>query len=153
VSPDGDDAASGLVGAPLRSIQLAADKAVTATPPRAVVLRAGTHFLESQLLLTARHSGLRIVSFPGERASVSGGKKLQIEWKPYKVDAKSGDNIWVADINGQARPTTRRTPSLAPAPARNHARCNTCSRAPHPRPRIRPRTRTYPGRACATARR
>ena len=84
VSPDGDDRASGEQAAPLRSIQLAADRAASGSH-RAVVLRGGTHYITSQIVLGARHSGLRIASFPGEKAFVSGGKALTVDWKPYKV--------------------------------------------------------------------
>lgn len=95
----GRDDASGQRHAPLRSIQKALDQAVALEPPRAVVLRGGTHFIAQQILLTARHRNLRVVSFPGERAVVSGGKLLDVDWKPFNVS--KGANIWVADITGQ----------------------------------------------------
>ena len=46
-----------------------------------------------------QHSNLTITSYPNEHAIISGGKKLQVNWKPYKLN---GANIWVTDVEGQA---------------------------------------------------
>lgn len=131
VSPTGDDAGSGRIDAPLRSIQKAVDLAAASGPASSptVVLRGGTHFLPEQVLLTAKHSGLRLMSHPGEKAAISGGVPLKVAWSPYKVG--SGLNIWVADISGQvtdvpglqingARATRARYPNL---PAGIEASC------------------------------
>ena len=40
---------------------------------------------EDTLFLDAKHSGLTIMGHPGEKAEMSGGKKLQVTWKPYNV--------------------------------------------------------------------
>jgi len=110
VAPDGDDAASGTLQAPIRSLQLAVDSAAQAGA--AVVLRGGTHFLEETLHLGPQHSGLTISTHPGENAQISGGKLLDVSWKPYNVwpghdqdtsrSTKSPNpNIWVADVRRQ----------------------------------------------------
>ena len=97
VAPSGDDGAAGSEAAPLRSIQAACDLA--ARTSRVVVLRGGTHFLASTITLTAAHSHLRIMPYPGESPVVSGGKELQVAWEAH--DVANGKNIWKADISGQ----------------------------------------------------
>ena len=57
-----------------------------------------------------QHSGLHLLSFPGEKAVLSGGKQLKVEWKPFNL--KNGSNIYVADVSG---PSPR--PPHAPRPA------------------------------------
>jgi hypothetical protein len=85
----GDDAAAGTIDKPLRSIQVAADRAVLRQPPQPVVLRGGTHHVREQVLITAKHSGLRIASYPGEQAVVSGGVELNVAWTPFNVSKRS----------------------------------------------------------------
>lgn len=97
VAVDGNDAASGSKEAPLQSLQVAVDQA--ASTGSAIILRGGTHFLSDTLFLGPQHSGLTITAFPGEPAELSGGTKLKVSWKPYKVTGDS--NIWVADVAGQ----------------------------------------------------
>lgn len=95
----GNDRASGAIHQPLRSLHAATERALK-TESRTVVLRdAAPHYLRQQLVLTPRHSGLTIVSYPGENAVVSGGKELKVDWQPYAVSATS--NIYVADVSGQ----------------------------------------------------
>eukprot|EP00435_Cladocopium_sp_Y103_P019596 s583_g4.t1 len=99
---NGDGSNVGSESHPLRSLQVACDRAVTSgseTPM--VVLRGGTHFLTESLMLGPQHSKLLITSYPKERAEVSGGKKLQVTWKPYNVTG--GANIWVSDVTGQVK--------------------------------------------------
>ena len=62
-----------------------------------MLLRGGTHYLTEQVQLTARHSHLRFVAYPGETPVVSGGVKIEAKWKPYKVQ-EGGANIWVTDV-------------------------------------------------------
>eukprot|EP00929_Paragymnodinium_shiwhaense_P049370 TRINITY_DN24907_c0_g1_i1.p1 TRINITY_DN24907_c0_g1~~TRINITY_DN24907_c0_g1_i1.p1 ORF type:complete len:805 (-),score=179.69 TRINITY_DN24907_c0_g1_i1:258-2672(-) len=97
VAPDGDDHADGTEGAPLKSVQLAIDRAARSSA--AVVLRGGTHFLEDTLYLLPQHSGVTITAYPGEQPELSGGKKLAVKWEQYRVSGST--NIWVADVKGQ----------------------------------------------------
>lgn len=99
VAPDGDDGAPGTLGAPMRSLQLAVDAAARSSEARAVVLRGGSHYLNDTLYLGPEHSDIVITGYPGESPEVSGGKKLVVDWKPYKTS--KGSNIWVADVKGQ----------------------------------------------------
>jgi len=128
---DGDDA-DGSLKRPFTSIQVAADKAAAQpTGSRTVVLRGGTFYLSASITLTARHSGLRFMTHPGESPVVSGGKRLSLKWSPHRVDRSSAEaaqshasNIWVADVSGQVseipglqidgvRATRARYPNLA----------------------------------------
>eukprot|EP00439_Symbiodinium_sp_Y106_P028646 s1569_g3.t1 len=117
VAVDGRDDGDGTEAQPLKSLQVAADAA--AQRGAALVLRAGTHFLDKTLHLSPLHSGLVMMAYPGERVEISGGQKLQVSWKPYNV---SGANIWVTEaagweemtalhING-ARATRARYPNM-----------------------------------------
>ena len=119
---------------PFYSVQEAVDYAVASTKSKHVVLRGGVHYLSQTILLTAKHSGLRLTAFPDESPVVSGGIPLHNiqEWKPYnrtrKVTAttdSADQNIWVTNlarthpnleipglqINGQ-RATRARYPNL-----------------------------------------
>ena len=103
---DGADGAgrSGGLGAPLRTLHAAVERALS-TASRTVVLRAtAPHYLASQLLLTSRHSGLRIVGHPADAAApvVSGGTELKaLQWVSF--DTSGDKNIWVADVAGQVK--------------------------------------------------
>jgi len=72
---------------PLRTIQAALVIAAVVSPTPAIVLREGTHFIQSTLVIGPEHSGLHLMGFPGESASISGGIALNdLQWKPYKVN-------------------------------------------------------------------
>ena len=86
-------AADGTAERPFASLQLAADEAAK-RKANAVVLREGTFYLTESLLLTARHSNLRFMAYPGEKPVVSGGKALVgLDWQPFKVDP-TGETKW-----------------------------------------------------------
>merc|ERR1719183_2495884 len=73
----GQDSNAGTEKAPLKTVAAAVAKA----PKGNVVLREGTHFLESTLQLGSENSGLTISAYPGETPVVSGGKKLEVTWE------------------------------------------------------------------------
>ena len=82
-------------------IQKALDKAAqTKSGGLTVLLRGGTHYLKDTLTLGPQHSNLTLAAYPGEKPVVSGGKQLNVQWKPYNVKA-GGPNIYVADVKGQ----------------------------------------------------
>lgn len=64
------------------SIAAALVAARSAPPPKYVLLRGGVHFLEAPLQLNAADGDLTIQNFAGEHAVVSGGKPLQVAWRP-----------------------------------------------------------------------
>jgi hypothetical protein len=122
VSPTGDDTFVGTADAPLKSIQKAIDLATSTTASKTVYLRGGTHYLADTVNIGPQHSGLQLLGFPGEAATVSGGTELKVSWKKLNADSAS-DNIYVADVKGQvddvpglqidgARATRARFPNL-----------------------------------------
>jgi len=96
VAPDGDDGAVGTKEFPMRSVKAAADVAAQRGKP-SVILRGGTHFLTSPIMLDATHSGLTFRSHVGESAVISGGAELSLEWAAH--DVSGGKNVWVADVD------------------------------------------------------
>jgi hypothetical protein len=88
----GNDAATGTVTAPLRTIAKALTLALLPPygrpkAPRVLVLRKGTHYLLDTLQITPALSGLRIRAYPAESPIISGGTPLQLTFQP----AQQGD--------------------------------------------------------------
>ena len=101
VSPAGtpDGAADGSMKRPFHSIQMAADLAA-ARKSYMVVLRGGTFYLKETIRLTAHHSHVHLMAFPGEVPIISGGVELKsLEWKAHNTSG--ANNIWVAEVAGQ----------------------------------------------------
>lgn len=100
VAVDGDDvSASGTKSSPFKTIQAAADHAARAGS-KTVILRDGTHYLSEAVELGPQHSGIEFRALEGEAPVVSGGKQLNVQWKPFQ--AKNATyNIWVADVGDQ----------------------------------------------------
>lgn len=77
VSPQGSDSASGSQNAPLKTIQAAQAKVrqvrAGATGDIHVYLRGGTYYLDQTLVFGASDSNTTYLSYPGERAILSGG--------------------------------------------------------------------------------
>lgn len=92
---DGNDANPGSWESPVQSIQHAVDMAadlevqnktvgllylltiaggLTVGCALQVVLRGGVHYLGDTLVMTSRHSHIRVVGMPGEKSTVSGGQ-------------------------------------------------------------------------------
>lgn len=88
VAINGNDQNTGSKANPLRSLETALIKAQV-QKIKHIQLRAGTHYLKETITLDQRFSGtdkipFRISNFPGEEAIISGGKLLNVNWKPYK---------------------------------------------------------------------
>eukprot|EP01063_Lacrimia_lanifica_P013035 TRINITY_DN196_c0_g1_i2.p1 TRINITY_DN196_c0_g1~~TRINITY_DN196_c0_g1_i2.p1 ORF type:complete len:793 (+),score=349.08 TRINITY_DN196_c0_g1_i2:64-2442(+) len=81
------------VGAPLKSIQAAVDKASRGA---VINLRAGTHYLAETVQFTPQHSGVTVQNYNGEAVTVSGGLPLDTKWSQFKVG--NGSNIYVTDV-------------------------------------------------------
>ena len=92
----GDGAAASPLGALQAAYDLAASRA-----SKTVVLRGGTHYVQEPVLLTRKHSGLRVVAYPGEAPKVSGGVELDVAWKRVKG---SDVNLYVSDVDGDDVP-------------------------------------------------
>ena len=92
-----DGAEDGSKARPYHDIQRAVD-AAAASGVSTVVLRGGTFYLSSPIVLDPSHSHLRIVAHEGEQPLVSGGRPLSnLEWT--SVNTSNGANIWAADVS------------------------------------------------------
>ena len=98
-----DAAGDGTRARPYRSIERGVEavrRARRAAAPAplggaTLLLHPGVHFLRAPVHLTARDSGLAFAGY-GEGAWVSGGVPLRLAWAPFRVNASSGENVWVA---------------------------------------------------------
>ncbi len=89
VSPSGDDDNPGTQQQPFETLHAARDAARRANGSSVTIyLHAGTHYLTAPLVLTPQDSGtphapVVYTSMPGETATISGGQRLQLDWRPY----------------------------------------------------------------------
>lgn len=89
VAVNGNDAAPGTLQQPLKTIPAALAKA-TSYPQAAVLLRAGTYYLDTTLLIN--RSNLTISAWKQEAVTISAGRRLQLQWQPYR------NGIWQARV-------------------------------------------------------
>ena len=83
VSPSGADDAPGSLAHPIRSLDraLALGRSVGRST---ILLRAGTHELTQPLHITAGNAPLRISNYAREEPILSGGTRLQLDWRPFR---------------------------------------------------------------------
>jgi hypothetical protein len=97
----GADSNSGAVDAPFRTV---ARGVAAARGGGTVVLRAGTFYMGAAGLgtisLTSADSGLTVMAYPNETVWVSGAAQLNLTWAPFRVNASTGENVWVASTAG-----------------------------------------------------
>jgi len=101
VSAEGRDGNAGTKAAPFATL-FRAQRAVREVPRaergRATVwLRGGTYYLDRTLVLKPEDSGSKeapvvYAAFPGERVTLSGGRRLLCRWRP------ASDGIWTCDL-------------------------------------------------------
>jgi hypothetical protein len=110
VSTDGNDAWSGKLDSPnaektdgpFATIARAKDAVRNLQPlsePVTVMLRGGQYFLDAPVVFNQKDSGTKdcpitYIAYPGEKPIISGGKKINADWKPFK------DGIMVCNIKG-----------------------------------------------------
>ncbi len=98
VSPSGDDANPGTKEKPLASIAAARDVARGIRGESVtVLLDGGTYYLNEPLVFSAADSGTAdapvvYAAMPGQTPIISGGRRLDLNWKPYR------DGIFQADV-------------------------------------------------------
>lgn len=98
----GKDRQDGTCRHPFKTLERACREAAKASGETTVYLRQGRHALDKTLVLTSAvwdgtaNRRLHIMSYPGERATVTGGKTLRLHWIPYR------NGIMKADVHGQA---------------------------------------------------
>ena len=92
VSTDGCDSSQGTEQSPFATLARARDAVRElkgkSEGPVTVLVRDGTYYLEEPLLLGPDDSGssespVTYAAYPGESVTLSGGRKLSCEWKPY----------------------------------------------------------------------
>jgi hypothetical protein len=105
VSPAGNDENAGTREMPLATLAAARDlarKTRTAGVPQSILLAGGAYYLAEPLTLEAADSGTAgapvvYSSLPGEEATISGGRRLDLRWRPYK------NGIYQADVPGKEK--------------------------------------------------
>jgi len=109
----GSDANTGEIDAPFKTISAAV--AACRTKRKAagtlcnVLLRGGTFHLNATVQLEGLDSGLRIASYPGEKAVISGGLKMEdLQWTP--VPSRAG--VFVTSLARYAEKLPRGVPAL-----------------------------------------
>lgn len=93
VATDGDDNNSGTKQKPFATLPRARDAVrelkKTAKGPIKVLVRAGTYYQDKPLVFGPADSGtteapITYAAYPGEPVTISGGRKLDCKWRPYK---------------------------------------------------------------------
>ena len=102
VSTDGDDSWSGKLDSPnadktdgpFATITRARDairelKKQSLSEPVTVMIRGGKYFLDEPVIFNKADSGTKdcpitYMAYPGEKPIISGGRKIEADWKPYK---------------------------------------------------------------------
>ena len=101
ISTEGKDMNLGSIEAPFASLEKALEEARKESGEVTLFLREGTYRLQKTVVLTKtdgnRNKALNIRSYPGEKVVISGGLKLDLDWKPYKK------GIMCAKIEGQVQ--------------------------------------------------
>ena len=101
ISTEGKDMNLGSIEAPFASLEKAFEEARKESGEVTLFLREGTYRLQKTVVLTKtdgnRNKALNIRSYPGEKVVISGGQKLDLDWKPYKK------GIMCAKIEGQVQ--------------------------------------------------
>lgn len=91
----GDDASSGTLEQPMRTLESAIARLRNEAPEalNTVFLRQGVHYLIRPIVFTSADcGGLTIRSYAGEKVTLSGGRRLTCRWAPYR------DGILVCDL-------------------------------------------------------
>lgn len=101
ISTEGKDMNLGSIEAPFASLEKALEEARKESGEVTLFLREGTYRLQKTVVLTKtdgnRNKALNIRSYPGEKVVISGGQKLDLDWKPYKK------GIMCTKIEGQVQ--------------------------------------------------
>lgn len=93
VAVDGDDRNSGTAKKPFASLERARQEILARksqfSGPITAWVHSGTHYLEEPLVFGPKDSGtaeapITYAAYPGEVVTISGGRKLNCRWQPYK---------------------------------------------------------------------
>jgi hypothetical protein len=108
VSPTGSDANDGSMAKPFKTLHRAAAAAASSGSGTTVLLRAGSYYLNSTLMLGTEHSGTTFASYPNEKAILSGGIDLSnLHWAPASTSRPEifgeGSGVMVTDVPSGTR--------------------------------------------------
>ena len=119
VGPGGDDGDPGTAERPFATL-VRAQQAVRARAEgrgATVLLQGGTYYLDEPLVFTSADSGsvdspVVFAAAAGETVVVSGGRRLQLDWRPYRdgiFQAATPDGMQIDQwfVNGQNQPMAR----------------------------------------------
>jgi hypothetical protein len=124
VSPSGDDGNAATADAPLRTLHAAqvAARKVAGKEPVTVIIHDGTYYLDNTFVLGPEDSGTAeapvVYRARNEgKAIISGGMKLDLQWRPYRDGILQSDipqsafrnpqSIDQMFVNGERRPMAR----------------------------------------------
>jgi hypothetical protein len=95
VANDGSDNNSATIGNPLKTISCALQKARRRSGNVSIEIRNGVYYLNTTLQINADNflpASLQIKAYQNEQVTISAGRRLVLQWKPYK------ENIFVAKV-------------------------------------------------------
>jgi hypothetical protein len=119
VAPGGSDANTGTKTTPLATIVKARDmvRSLNSAEPVTVYLRGGMYPLTHPVVFTPQDSGTEQApvtwcAYPGEQVVISGGRKLSLQWKPWRngifqAKVSSDTPIDQLFVNGKRQHITR----------------------------------------------
>lgn len=110
VSPVGSDHAKGTPAQPLRTIEKAL--AYAKGKQTTILLRKGTYYLDTTIVLNPSYSGLTIAAYNDEAVTISGGRKLFLKWVLYKngiykASVPAGSSFERLYVNGHLQTLAR----------------------------------------------
>ena len=96
VAVNGRDSNPGTKSRPVATLRQArnlARKVKAQTNDRAIIIvQGGTYYLPEPLVLSPEDSGITFSTAPGDLVTLSGGKKVTGQWKPFR------DGIWMTGV-------------------------------------------------------
>jgi hypothetical protein len=95
VSNDGSDNNSATIAHPFKTISYAIEKAKAISGDVSIEIRNGIYYLDTTIQINADNflpGSLQIKSYKNEQVIISGGRRLALQWQPYK------ENIFVAKV-------------------------------------------------------
>jgi hypothetical protein len=116
VAPNGNDKNSGTEKSPLKTINAAQYKARSPKGETTIYLRGGEYQIDETLVFTPQDGNkekqLTLCSYHGEKAIISGGIKLKLQWQAYKngiMQAKVSPKVAIdmLTVNGKIRSMAR----------------------------------------------
>jgi len=127
VSFSGDDSNPGTPQSPLATLhgaQRAARRLRKSLAPLTIMVREGTYYLDRPLIFGSEDSGekeapITYLACPGERVTISGGRKLRCNWQPYQdgimmAEVEKGSNFTQLFVDGK-RQIRARYPNYDPS--------------------------------------